>query len=871
MLSAPARPAERTVRAILDPHRFPAKVATPDLPPFCAVNEPGKPRAALPTLVATLGSYAFRDGGPGMVWDTQLNARQGGWAEPNPDERERAMGYETGATAAPGVTLAERHAITGSAMDAFAMQALFASAWALDRAGHSTLPSHPELVTAAAGAVLGGGAPPQAELFSPAPAAGVEPDPVLLHDIAAATDPVQDIHEDSATLHYLQHRHHQPHTDPAEQRRVLRRAANYSWSDEHLWRVMADGSRRLCAPPSMRPSLISEAHQAVGHYGAKRTLSMLAGRHWWQGMRLQVADHCRGCSDCARRNASFGVEPPTLNSLPIKGMMYRWGVDLFGPIDNQLSDHRYRYVMIAVEHFSKWAVAVPLPNKEASTVAQAFRQNVLGVYGAPAEIVTDQGNEFREEFAQLMVDSYIDHRVTSAYHPQANGLAERTVQTMKRALAKMVHADPDTWYKKLPYAVLGYNASVQQSTGLCPYQLMHAVPPTIPSSIRERFSAYLNLDDPVLAAQSVYQRSMALQQDVLMAGSNQAIAQHRDQLRYARTRAGGYTAKREQMQPGAYVYLSVNEPSALELHAHPEVLRVVEVKDSGVLTLQGQCGTLIDMHISACSPCHVPVEDAHVYPTLARPPADMACEVCMMANSEATMLLCDECGTGWHMRCLNPPLSAIPPGAWVCPSCEAAGVSLNDVEVRNAAVPALAPVNDYVRQSLGPHMELDGKKIYQLWRHSEPGAKARLRWHAGTATYLGHRGRFAWFRVDYDDGDSCIISMANLRAIIARMPSEPPIITPEPTLAPVPAPAPVPALPTRSPASPPPPPPAAAVAQPSGKRALSVRWAPGIVEPASSAAGTLRRSARQEKAARALGVLTKESLQDVRVAAIYFM
>ena len=244
----------------------------------------------------------------------------------------------------------------------------------------------------------------------------------------------------------------------------------------------------------------------------------------------------------------------------------------------------------------------------------------------------------------------------------------------------------------------------------------------------------------------------------------------------------------------------------------------------------------------------------------------------MMANSEATMLLCDECGTGWHMRCLNPPLSAIPPGAWVCPSCEAAGVSLNDVEERNASVPALAPVNDYVRQSLGPHMELDGKKIYQLWRHSEPGAKARLRWHAGTATYLGHRGRFAWFRVDYDDGDSCIISMANLRAIIARMPSEPPIITPEPTLVPVPALptlAPVPALPTLAPASPSPS--AAAAAQPSGKRALSVRWAPGIVEPASSAAGTLRRSARQEKAARALGVLTKESLQDVRVAAIYFM
>jgi hypothetical protein len=422
----------------------------------------------------------------------------------------------------------------------------------------------------------------------------------------------------------------------------------------------------------------------------------------------------------------------------------------------------------------------------------------------------------------------------------------------------MVHADPDTWYKKLPYAVLGYNASVQQSTGLSPYQLMHAVPPTIPSSVRERFSSHLDLDDPVLAAQSVFQRCIALQQDVLMAGSNLAIAQHRDQLRYARTRAGGYTAKREQMLPGSYVYLSVNEPTTLELRAHPEVLRVVEVKDSGVLTLQGQCGTAIDMHISACTPCHIPVEDAHIYPSLSRPAADMACEVCMMANSEATMLLCDECGTGWHMRCLHPPLSAVPPGAWVCPSCEASGVKLVDVEARNASAPVRAPANDYVRQAQGPHLELDGKSIYQLWRHNEPGAKAKLRWHSGVATYLVHRGRFAWFRVDYDDGDSGIISMAVLRDINARMPAELPIMDKEPAAA-APPPTPAPVLSDAEPC-------AAPGGKRSGKGARAVKWVPEVVEPRE---GTLRRSARHEKTARALGVRSTVSLQDVRVSSAY--
>ncbi len=40
------------------------------------------------------------------------------WDEPSPDERERALGYSTGATTAPGLTLRDRHVVTGRCMDA---------------------------------------------------------------------------------------------------------------------------------------------------------------------------------------------------------------------------------------------------------------------------------------------------------------------------------------------------------------------------------------------------------------------------------------------------------------------------------------------------------------------------------------------------------------------------------------------------------------------------------------------------------------------------------------------------------------------------------------------------------------------------------
>jgi hypothetical protein len=63
--------------------------------------------------MATQGSYAFRDNGKGMVWDSHLRADEGDTHEPNPDERERAMGNAFGTTASPNVNSRERHVILG--------------------------------------------------------------------------------------------------------------------------------------------------------------------------------------------------------------------------------------------------------------------------------------------------------------------------------------------------------------------------------------------------------------------------------------------------------------------------------------------------------------------------------------------------------------------------------------------------------------------------------------------------------------------------------------------------------------------------------------------------------------------------------------
>ena len=361
------------------------------------------------------------------------------------------------------------------------------------------------------------------------------------------------IWQDPDSLHYLRQQQYKPEWPPATRDRVKKRATNYSFElDGRLKRHLPDGSTREVPQLEARSQLILDFHHRTGHFGVRRTGALISNHYWWWGMWGDVAAELSKCGLCSRVRSSFNSEKPELQPLPISGLMYRWGVDLCGPFTTTTRGHNY--IMVAVEHYSKHLELIAIPNKDPSTTAAAFAAAVLGRYGSPAEVLTDRGGEWMQEFEHLLLDCMIDHRHTSASHPAANGLAERCVQTTKRALSKLCAEEGNqvNWDLQLPWVMLVYNASTQQSTGLLPYQLMHAVTPTVPPGVREQ---PLNLDDPEAAVADFLARASLVKHRTVMAGDNLLIAQHRDTLRYAKLRSGNYTPQLKRYLPGDYVYV----------------------------------------------------------------------------------------------------------------------------------------------------------------------------------------------------------------------------------------------------------------------------------------------------------------------------
>lgn len=178
------------------------------------------------------------------------------------------------------------------------------------------------------------------------------------------------------------------------------------------------------------------------------------------------------------------------------------------------------------------------------------------------------------------------------------------------------------------------------------------------------------MDDSDIWTEVCKIRAQLFQRSMPMAFENLKIAQHRDTLRYATIRGGGYRPQLRRFLPGDYVYLQQTAPTTLDVTAGRIILRVKKVLTSGVLELEGRDGRIWKDHARNCAPCHLPNIDGNLDPNLSVTSINLKCMLCGRAQGAATMILCDVCSTGWHMQCLTPPLDRIPTDRWLCPRCQ---------------------------------------------------------------------------------------------------------------------------------------------------------------------------------------------------------
>ena len=98
--------------------------------------------------------------------------------------------------------------------------------------------------------------------------------------------------------------------------------------------------------------------------------------------------------------------------------------------------------------------------------------------------INDQGKEFVNEVSENLHEmTGIEQRITSAYHPQSNGLCERQNRTIKDSLAKVLEEKPKEWPNIIDGILFAHRVSIHYSTKYSPFFLMYNRHPILPIDI----------------------------------------------------------------------------------------------------------------------------------------------------------------------------------------------------------------------------------------------------------------------------------------------------------------------------------------------------------------------------------------------------
>ena len=221
---------------------------------------------------------------------------------------------------------------------------------------------------------------------------------------------------------------------------------------------------------------IRSAHESCGHGGLGATLHILNSTSSEDSkLAASIIRNCKVCQQYNPRNFRS-------KAIPVfsAGPFHRLEIDTVGPITSSISGNCY--LLVAVDHFTRWTEACAASDKSALTVAKFIVEHIIFRHGAPSILQSDNGLEFNNNVVQNICNILeITKKNSSPYRPQTNGLVEKTNHTLILKLAKIVQSDWIRWDQYLSQAVFAVNISRNRITGHSPFELLYGRTPILPS------------------------------------------------------------------------------------------------------------------------------------------------------------------------------------------------------------------------------------------------------------------------------------------------------------------------------------------------------------------------------------------------------
>ena len=150
-------------------------------------------------------------------------------------------------------------------------------------------------------------------------------------------------------------------------------------------------------------------------------------------------------------------------------------VDLVGPLPQS---EGCKYIFTIIDRFTRWPEAILLSDTSADSCARAAVNLWITRFGLPSQISSDRGAQFTSKLETSVAHLLgVTHKLTTAYHPQSNGMVERFHRTMKAALRARLTGPQ--WTQELPWILLWIRTAPKEDLAASA-ELVYGSPITVP-------------------------------------------------------------------------------------------------------------------------------------------------------------------------------------------------------------------------------------------------------------------------------------------------------------------------------------------------------------------------------------------------------
>jgi hypothetical protein len=232
------------------------------------------------------------------------------------------------------------------------------------------------------------------------------------------------------------------------------------------------------------------------HLGVSKSFHKLKMHFFWPGMFHSLALFIKSCESCQKLKNPIGhlrIRPSTLPR-PIPSRPWECVVsDVF---HLPLSSSFNQWVLIFCCAYSKWIEATPLSTVNGHIVSEIFLKEIICRHGTPTYLLCDNASYYvHGQFPSICKNLGVSLKSVTAYHPQANGIAESKVKALKSLLRSLVKMNHDNWELYLPFAILAFNTSVIDSIGHSPFFINHGYEAVLPGPISMSLQHEKDLDE----------------------------------------------------------------------------------------------------------------------------------------------------------------------------------------------------------------------------------------------------------------------------------------------------------------------------------------------------------------------------------------